>query len=70
MSNVAQGSNGANGSALSNGGNGASASGGGFYVAGGTLTLNKDRITENAAFGGNGGRGDSGPTGHSGGTDR
>jgi uncharacterized repeat protein (TIGR01451 family) len=59
-SNMAQGSNGGNGSTSVAGGPGASASGGGLYVAGGTATLVNDTFSGNIAQGGNGGSGGRG----------
>jgi hypothetical protein len=68
QSNMAQGSNGPNGTrSHPSGGNGVSASGGGLYVAGGTVTLNNDTLSGNDAKGGNGGNGSVGGSGGSGG---
>jgi hypothetical protein len=69
-SNMAQGSNGPNGTVSHrSGGKGVSANGGGLYVAGGTVTLNNDILSNNAAVGGKGGNGvHTGSGVHTGGT--
>ncbi len=57
QNNIAQGSNGSNGSGANTATNGASAFGGGIYVAAGMLTLSDDTLSGNEVLGGNDGSG-------------